>query len=327
MSLPPFVALTDRRAAVGRTRYKLIVSPTRPVASATAAERRARLGGTATRLLELEGSGPPLVLLHGYADSADTWRPLLRELAVAGRSATAVDLTGFGTAAGLRPGAMMPQWDAVVAATIERASAAAGGKDVIVVGNSLGGALSLRAAQRADLPVAGIVPIAPAGLHMARWFSIIENTGLVRLLRLSPLPVPDAVVRPLVARVYRELAFHGGADPDPAVVDSFVRHIGTLERSTGVLDIGRRLLPELIDPFDLSSIDCPLLLVWGERDRMVYTDGAERVLRIVDYSDIEVIADCGHCPQVEMPERLAELLLRFPAGLEAGGWRLEAVAT
>ncbi len=80
----------------------------------------------------------------------------------------------------------------------------------------------------------------------------------------------------------------------------------------GVLDIGRRLLPELEDPFELGRIGCPLLLVWGEHDRMVYTDGAERVLRIVDYSDIEIIPACGHCPQVEVPELLAEMLLRFP---------------
>ncbi len=51
---------------------------------------------------------------------------------------------------------------------------------------------------------------------------------------------------------------------------------------------------------------------------MVYTDGAERVLRIVDYSDIEIIDDCGHCPQVEVPEMLAEMLLQFPEERGAG---------
>ena len=289
------------------------MSPTRQAAPVSVSERRLELAGTDTRALEVAGSGPPLVLLHGYADSADTWRPLLRELAAAGRSAMAIDLTGFGTAEELRPGLpMLPQWDAVVAAAIELTSETGGGEDVFVVGNSLGGALSLRAAQREDLPVGGIVPIAPAGLNMARWFPIIESSRLIQLLRHSPFPVPEAVVRQIVARVYRELAFHDRAGADPDVVDSFVGHIGTLERSSHVLEIGRRLLPELEDPFDLARIDCPLLLVWGERDRMVYTDGAERVLRIVDYSDIEVIPDCGHCPQVEMPERMAELLLRFP---------------
>ena len=41
---------------------------------------------------------------------------------------------------------------------------------------------------------------------------------------------------------------------------------------------------------------------------MVFTTGAERVLRTVDYSDIEVIPGCGHCPQVEVPDVLAGLV-------------------
>jgi len=292
--------------------------PTQRLRRETATEAQLELAGTPTRALELSGDGPPLLLVHGFADSADTWRPLLSRLGEADRAATAIDLTGFGRAGELDPKApMLPQWDAVVVAAIERLSSDHGGAGVIVAGNSLGGCLALRAAERPDLPIAGIVPIAPAGLHMARWFPIIESERLIRLLRRSPVPVPEVVVREIVGRVYRSLAFHDQAAADPSVVSAFAKHLGTIERSMGVLDVGRRLLPELESPFDLKAIDCPLLLVWGERDRMVYTDGAERVLRTVDYSDIEILPDCGHCPQVEVPDRLAELLLAFPEALDA----------
>lgn len=277
------------------------------------AERRADLGGAETRALTVEGDGPPVLFLHGFADSADTWRPLLARMADAGRAATAIDLTGFGTASELDPaGPLLPQWDAIVEAALVETSVEAGGEDVVVVGNSLGGCLAMRAAQDPDLPIAGVVPIAPAGLHMARWFPIIEGERLIRLLRMSPLPVPEAVVREVVGRVYRTLAFHDHRIVDPEQIASFAKHLSTIERSMGVLDVGRRLLPELESPFDLRAIDCPLLLIWGERDRMVYTDGAERVLRTVDYSDIEILPDTGHCPQVEAPDRMAELLLEFP---------------
>jgi pimeloyl-ACP methyl ester carboxylesterase len=174
----------------------------------------------------------------------------------------------------------------------------------------------LRVAERTELPVGGIVPIAPAGLHMAGWFSAIEGEWLVRLLRFSPVPVPDRIVKPIVGRVYRTLVFGDPRGADPDVVDAFSTHLASFARSMGVLDVGRRLLPELGDPFELDRIDCPLLLIWGERDRMVFTTGAERVLRTVDYSDIEVIPDCGHCPQIEVPDLLAELLLGFPGNLE-----------
>jgi len=292
---------------------------TREPGTLTAQKGRIRLAGVDTRWLELEGEGPPLLLLHGYADSADTWRPLLERLADRGRAACAIDLTGVGTASELdlrRP--LLKQWDELVAASVGELSERNSGGEVYVVGNSLGGCLALRAAQHADLEVGGIVPIAPAGLHMARWFPIIEGERLIRMLRFSPLPVPEVIVREVVGRVYRTLAFGDPRGADPAVVTAFARHISSVERTTAVLEVGRRLLPELESPFDLQRIDCPLLLIWGERDRMVYTAGAERVLRTVDYSDIEVIPDCGHCPQVEVPDQLADLLTEFPRTLKEG---------
>lgn len=278
------------------------------------------LAGIETRELVLEGTGPPFLLLHGFADSADTWRPLLEELAAAGRAATAIDLAGFGACDGdgLSGGTLLPRWDAMVADAVGRLSSAYGG-DVFIAGNSLGGALAMRAAQDPELPLAGIVPIAPAGLHMARWFPIIESERMLRLLRRSPLPIPELLVREIVGRVYVNLAFADRARATPEIVASFTRHLPTVARSTAILDIGRRLLAELESPFRLDEIDCPLLLVWGDRDRMVFTTGAERVLRTVPYSDIEVIAGCGHCPQVEAPAELADLLLRFPGDFEHAG--------
>ncbi len=293
------------------------MSSTQGSSAVTGGERRASLAGVDTRQVEIDGEGPPLLLIHGYADSADTWRPLLEHLARANRAAAAFDLRGFGTAEALDPAELLlPQWDAMVEAAVRELSERHGGSEVIIVGNSLGGALALRAAQREDLPIAGIVPIAPAGLHMAGWFSAIESEWLVRLLRISPVPVPERIVKPIVGRVYRSLVFSDPRAADPGHVESFARHVGSFAQSMGVLDTGRRLMPELLDPFELRRIDCPLLLIWGDRDRMVFTTGAERVLRTVDYSDIEVIPSCGHCPQLEVPDVLAELLLGFPGNLE-----------
>src|SRR4051794_19721494 len=83
--------------------------------------------GLRTRVLEVGGSArragrARLVLLHGYCDSADTWRPVLAELAEAGISAIAVDLPGFGDAEPLRTGAMLPQLDLFVEAVLKEQS-------------------------------------------------------------------------------------------------------------------------------------------------------------------------------------------------------------
>ncbi|HEY8866593.1 MAG TPA: alpha/beta fold hydrolase [Solirubrobacteraceae bacterium] len=276
-------------------------------------EHRARFGGFQTRILELEGEGPPFVFLHGYADSADTWRNVLVRLGRSDRRALAVDMPGFGTADLLRDGAILPQLDRFAAGVVERA--AAEGDEVIVCGNSLGGCVSLRLAQRADLPLAGVVPIAPAGLDMARWISIVERDPILRTLLSLPAPLPEALVREAVGRVYRTLAFHRQRDIDGKVVSLFTGHHRDRATVARYLETARRLLPELKDPFALSAIECPLLVVWGDRDRMVAPSGAQRVLEALPETEVELIEGCGHCPQIEEADRVVELLLEFPREL------------
>lgn len=276
-------------------------------------EHRQRFAGFETRVLELEGDGPPLVLLHGWADSADTWRHVLDAAGRRDRRALAVDLPGFGAADPVGAGAVLPQFDAF---GDELVRWAAGGDEAVLVGNSLGGVVALRAAQRGDeLPVAGVVPVAPAGLDMPRWFDLVERDPILRRLLALPVPLPELVLREAVGRVYRTLAFARPSAVDRRVVDAFTSHHRDRAAVHRIMDTARRLLPELDDCLELERIACPVLLVWGGRDRMVSPRGARRVLEALPSARLELIEDCGHCPQIEAPDRLAGLLLGFPEPL------------
>lgn len=277
-------------------------------------ERELDLAGARTRALELAGSGPPLVLLHGFADSADTWRPLMRDLAARRRAALALDMPGFGAAARLdREADVLPQLDRFAIAAVRHAIAdLSPDSGAVVVGNSLGGAIALRIAQRGDLPLAGVVPISPAGLEMARWLAIIEGEGLLRAVLRSPLPVPDAIVRAVVGRMYQAFAFLRPGDVPAEVVDAFTGHVRSRRDAIRILATGHRLMSELRDPFELGRIAYPVLLVWGDSDIMVLSSGAQRVLDEVPAATLEILENCGHCPQIEATERLAELLDGFP---------------
>jgi pimeloyl-ACP methyl ester carboxylesterase len=284
-------------------------------------ERRFELAGFRTRAVELDVDGtasqPPLILLHGWGDSADCWRPLLPELARRGRRAIALDMPGFGEASRLdRERDVLPQLDRFVAAAVRREADRGG--DVVVCGNSLGGCAAIRAAERAELPIAGVVPVAPAGLDMAQWFTIIETTPIVQALLRAPVPLPETVVREAVGRAYRSLAFTRPSAVDATAVSSFTRHIASRRDVVRILGTGHRLRAELTDGcFRLDRIGCPVLVVWGDADKMVYSSGAERVLREVPGSRLTVIPACGHCPQVERPNELARLLDGFPASRQS----------
>jgi pimeloyl-ACP methyl ester carboxylesterase len=272
-------------------------------------EHRLRIAGFETRALELDGEGPPLILLHGWSDSADTWRPVLDRLRRRERRAVALDMPGYGTASQLgRKTPVLAQLDRFLRAALIRFG---GGEPAVVAGNSLGGSAALRAAEDAELPLAGVIPIAPAGFDMAGWFLVIESERVIRLLLSSPVPVPEQIVRGAVGRVYRQVAFARPSSVDPRVVASFTRHVSNRRDVTRILDSGRRLRGELNGCFRLGQIACPVLVVWGDQDRMVFASGAERILREVPEARLEVIERCGHCPQLETPDRLVELIEGF----------------
>jgi pimeloyl-ACP methyl ester carboxylesterase len=274
-------------------------------------EHRLQVAGYETRALELEGEGPPLLLLHAYSDSADTWRPLLDRLRQRRRHAVALDLPGFGTASNLRRDQpVLEQLDAFVRGALLRFAQR---EAAIVIGNSLGGCAAIRAAEDAELPIAGIVPVAPAGLDMARWITIIEGERLLRVLLSSPIPVPGTLVRRVVGQAYRQLAFAKPRAADRRIVAAFTSHFSDRREVARRLAIGRALRSEIADPFRLERVRCPVLIVWGDRDRMVYASGAERVLEQVPGARLELLEGCGHCPQVEVPDRLAELIEEFVA--------------
>src|SRR2546421_517483 len=188
-------------------------------------EHRRRFAGFGTRVLELEGDGPAIVLVHGWSDSADTWRYLLDR------------------------------------------------------------------------------------------FALVERDPVLRRLLAVPVPLPERAVREAVGRVYRVLAFANPGAIQREAVDLFTGHHrdrGTVRRN---LDAGRRLIAELQDPFALERVTVPVLLIWGERDLMVSASGAERVMASLPETQLELLPGVGHCPQIEAADRVAELLLGFPAKL------------
>jgi len=269
-------------------------------------EYRREFGGVGTRVLELEGSGSPVVLFHGFADSADTWRLALDRLARHDRRVLAVDLPGFGQADRLdRTAPILEQLDAFGAAVVREVGEEHG--DVLVCGNSLGGCLTLRLAQDPGLPVLAAVPVAPAGFDHPVWFRAIEGDRLVRFALRAPLPGP--VFRSVVGEAYRQLAFARPRDPKPEVIAAFAQHLSTQRDVRRILATGSRMLPELRSPFRLREIGVPVLLIWGDRDRMVAHKGSRHVLDALPATRYEVLEGIGHCPQVEAPDRFVELLL------------------
>ena len=270
--------------------------------------REIEIGGVATRALSAHGDGRPTLLLHGWLDNADTWLAVLERLAVAGRPAIAYDLPGFGTAPPLDDGSVLDQLvEFAAAAVIELADKY--GEDVVVAGNSLGGWVALKLAERSDLPLAGVVPIAPAGIAMAPAFFTLDRVPAIHRVISMPAPVPAAVVRSIAGQLYRSLAYADPAGVDQRVVDRFTRFNvdrGVIRRR---LEYAKRLRGELDNPFDAGAIDVPVTVLWGNRDRLCLPSGAQELAEALPEAKIEMLDDVGHTPQVECPDLVVEAIV------------------
>ncbi|MGH3516680.1 MAG: alpha/beta hydrolase [Haloechinothrix sp.] len=255
---------------------------------------------------------PRFVLLHGYCDSADTWQGVLRELGAAGHSAIAVDLPGFGEADPLRPGQILPQLDAFVAAVIKEQSPRG---DVVLVGNSLGGTMSLRAAQNPWLPIAGVLSIATPGFADGWLVRTIGRYPLpLRLFTALPVPVPRFLVRAVADAVIPYLLYADARTAEVHEVQRFTTLFGDYPSTKTRLGQARQLVEELGEAYQIDRIQAPLLVVACGKDRLVSVAGGRRLHTLVPHSRLLVREDWGHCPQLDNPMELTQLICYFGAG-------------
>src|SRR5207247_10270057 len=140
------------------------------------------------------GEGPPILLIHGYGDTADGWRRVVPGL-VRDHRVIALDMPPFGRSSNqLTGGKLLDFYDDFVPALLDELEV----DRATVVGHSLGGAVALRLACTDPERVERLGLVAPAGLGSAPpwWW----NALTARALYAGALSIPSPLTRPLVKR-------------------------------------------------------------------------------------------------------------------------------
>lgn len=252
------------------------------------------------------GTGPPMVLLHGLTDTWRTWELVLPALT---RHYEVLAPTLAGHAGGPRlDGRLTVE---TLADAVECAMDAAGFATAHIVGNSLGGYVALQLAARGR--ATSVVAFAPAGgwsggsdwpEAMLRGFVATQAQLRLAAPHVERLLASDAgrrrATRPIVVRyahIPTELIAHQmlgvAACQD---VEAIVAH---------ALDAGY--------PLDATAIDCPVRIVWGTGDLLLpWPEGAGRYREeLLADADWVTLAGVGHCPQLDVPARAADLVRGF----------------
>jgi pimeloyl-ACP methyl ester carboxylesterase len=253
------------------------------------------------------GRGQPVVCVHGLGGTKASFLSTVSALAPAGYRVIAVDLPGFGESHKPLSGAYDAPFfaDAVTelldALGIDRAQ---------LVGNSMGGRVTIEVGLRAPERSGRIVLLSPAlaWLRPRQWDWLLRfdlpKLGLIQ-------PTPRWAVEPIV----RALVPGGDRGWAAAGVDEFLRSFLTPRGRVAFYESARNIY--LDEPHGehgfwtrLRALSPEAMFVWGRQDQLVpisFMKHVEQALPAARHVEL----DCGHVPQMEAPEETHRAMLDF----------------
>jgi pimeloyl-ACP methyl ester carboxylesterase len=266
---------------------------------------------------------PVIVCVHGLGGSAVNWSALA-PLLTGGYRVLAPDLAGHGLTESAGRGTSV----AANRALLHRFITTVAGGPVILMGNSMGGMITLLEATAAPGTVAGLILLDPALPFAPAWpdplvatmFALYLTPGVGQLLvggrrRLTPEMLvtrtlalccanPRRVAAGILAEhidiARRRTSFTGTERDFAAAVRSVVATAGPVT--------GRRYRR------GLASVTCPVLLLHGDRDRLVPLRWARAAARAHPAWSLVVLPGVGHVPQLEVPAETAAAITGWLGG-------------
>lgn len=242
-----------------------------------------------------QGSGPPLLLLHGLGHERRAWYPVMAELAGSHR-VIAVDLPGCGESPDPQPGE--PYDIPALVEALAELCARLGLRGVHIAGNSLGGALALELGTRGwARSVTALAPIGFGGRTVRHRLLLHGMEAATRV----PGQLRRAVGDSPPARALARRALCG----DPSAPQSREARF-----NTAVLEAGSpfvRLASEVVGyTFDAKKkVPCPVTVAWGDRDRVLPAWQAHRALSRIPHARQVTLLGCGHLPMRDNPRAVA----------------------
>ena len=252
----------------------------------------------------IEGDGPPIVLLHGFTGSADTWRDLTDRLAVEYRT-IAPDLVGH--ARSEAPAAVARYAIRRAAADLVELLSALGHERAAWLGYSLGG--------RVALQVAADHPQAVAALLLEGASPGIADDAERGARRASDDALAERIERDGVEAFvdeWEQVPLFASQRGMPAEARAAVRATRLAQRAHGLANSLRGMGAGAQAPLHerLPSIDAPTLLLAGSLDKR-YVAIAGEMAQTLPGATIGVIEGAGHAAHLERPEAFAQAVEDF----------------
>lgn len=296
-------------AVIGVLGYSYWSSQTREEAAAaylTADDRMMEIAGAKVRV-RIEGpeDAPPVILMHGFIYSLETWDAWAAALE-ADHRVIRFDLLGHGLSG---PDPQQRYSPEERAAFLGDVMDALGVERAIIGGNSLGGLAAWRFAAAAPERVAALIMVSP-GAYAA------EGVGEGPVSPPPPLELflrtaPDAGVAATLANIYGD---------DSKITPERIKLIGEMMRQPGngeafVQSVEEFSLPDP-EPM-LKSITAPTLILWGAADAIIPPGDGRKMAAAIPNAKLIYYDGVGHTAQEEAPEETIADVRAFLAEVES----------
>ncbi len=267
-----------------------------------------KAGDQTISTLTAGSGGQRVLLLHGLGGTKSSFFPTVAALSHQ-HTVHALDFPGFGASSKPSTGAYNAEWFAQsVLAFMDEL----GIESAHLVGNSMGGRVAIEAALSASDRISSLSLLTPA----LAWRRHRQFLPIVKLLSPKLAGIPH----PLLKRVVRQQI--KGLFADPSRIDPDVIEVGAIDFSNSYRSRGARIAFAaaarniyLDAPFGnkgfwtrLAQLQTPSLFVFGDHDTLVPAKFARHVCEILPQARCVTLENCGHVPQIELPDQTNKLI-------------------
>jgi pimeloyl-ACP methyl ester carboxylesterase len=232
-----------------------------------------------------EGSGPPLVLLHGLFGALSNWRAVVELFST--RYTVYIPLMPIVAKTNVKPTIVG------LAEFIDGFLKFKGIERCTILGNSLGGHVGLVYALENLGKLDAIVLTGSSGLFESGMGSTFPRRGNYRYIK---------------ERV--EYTFYSPETATKELIDEVFEMVNDNYMTLRILKIARDAQRQNLSD-DLARVKVPTLLVWGLNDNITPPHVAHEFQRLLPQAELRFIDHCGHAAMMEQPEEFNIVLKRF----------------
>jgi pimeloyl-ACP methyl ester carboxylesterase len=271
--------------------------------------------GLQARVVEAgPAGGAPVVLVHGWACTAFSWRRQVPALAAAGHRVVAFDLKGHGFSD--KPPLAAEYSASAMTSFVLDVMDAVGVESAALVGHSMGGAIAASVAFAVPDRVERLALLSPVGfgdvfgLRLGRWLSPDLAVPLLPTLGRVAMAAP----RWALASSFHVIWGGGPVTITPEDAEEY----RAPTQFPGYVPALRHLVHAFAwtphEQEQLARLACPVLVLFGTRDRVVIPRRARDLVRRVPHGRLELVAGAGHMVQEERAEEVNAQLVGFLGG-------------